>query len=333
MPIMRPTGWVIGGFFLALSTALGVARANDAERLDLVYPVEWRGAPLHEVLDQLSGEFRLPCVIDPAVSPDALNQRLRLFAAHLTGRQAWRWAARLSGLAAVERDGAVLVAPPATLPRLWRLNAAASAGSPAEQERLRTIAELRASITWIDAPLSSVARQVSNDFRLDVIFHPRILADEGLVHLEATEASLETVRTTLEEQLKAKAQIYDGALWVVPADLADELPATQPVAQRETLPAVDQPIAGVGPLDQFVVLDDTVTSWPGFSTRLSRAAGVACRVVGGAGEFGAAWQARGTVGEVLEAARLLGSLRWRLVSADQGDTAAVEIRPIRPAAP
>lgn len=332
MPIMRCSSPPINALLLLLLAMTPTVPAAELDRLGAPYPVDWRGLPLRAVLDSLSKDLATPYVVDAAVPAEAMDQRLRLFAAHLTGGQAFRWAARLGGLAAVVRDGAVLIAPPANLPRLWRLTAELPSADPAEQERLLAIDQARASITWIDAPLSSIGRDVSANLGIDTIFHPRVLAQEGLVHMESSQASLDAIRRALEEQLKTRTQIYDGALWVVPDDLPAEAPATQSSAGGILSPQADGPAAGVGPLDQFVILDESVTDWPGFSGRLSRAAGVACRVAPGVGGFGVPWQARGAAGEVLEAARLLGRLSWALLSADQNGTRVIEIRPVGPEA-
>jgi hypothetical protein len=330
MPIMRCPSPYINALIPLLLAMTPPVLAAEHDRLNVPYPVDWRGVPLRAVLDSLSKDLETPYVVDAAVPAEAMDQRLRLFAARLTGGQAFRWAARLGGLAAVVRDGAVLIAPPASLPRLWRLVAELPSTGPAEQERLLAIDQARASITWIDAPLSSIGRDVSANLGIDMIFHPRVLAQEGLVHLEASQASLNTIRQALEEQLKTRTQIYDGALWVVPDDLPADTPATRPSAGDVSLPLADRPAAGVGPLDQFVILDESVADWPAFSGRLSRAAGVPCRVTPGVGVFGVPWQARGAAGEVLEAARLLGRLSWELLSTDQNGTRVIEIRPGRP---
>jgi type II secretory pathway component GspD/PulD (secretin) len=301
------------------------ARSADPEPSDPVYPVDWRGTSLRSVLDDLSRHLGLAYVIDSAAPQEALDQRLRLQADHLTRQQALRWAARLAGLEAVVRDDTIFIASPDRLPRLWRLSAT-PATSPAGLDQFQALEQTRASITWIDAPLSSIGRDVSANFGIDVVFHRELLAEEGLVHLESAEASLATIRQAMEAQLKTKVYMYDGAVWVVPEAVSPDVPATQPSAVQSLPAAPDRPVPGLSPLDQFVILDKSVTTWPALSSRLSRAAGVACRVTPGVGVFGVPWQAQGTIGEVLDAARLLGRLAWRLVPPGRDEPAAIEIR-------
>jgi hypothetical protein len=314
---------VPAGLLLALGSQ---ARAAEGA-LDSAYPVDWRGVPLRAVLDEWSRNVNVPYMLDSAVSPEAADRRIRLYAEHLTGRQVLRWAARLAGLEAVFREGVVLVAPPQKLPRLWRLTDGRAVGGPSQEQWLHDLAQRRPSITWIDAPLSTVGRAISSDFGIDVVFHPDVLSDGGLVHLESAETSLDAVRAALEDQLKTRTFVDDGALWVVPASQRVDEPTSRP-GDTSPMPLPGAwPAAAAGPLDQFVVLDRSVANWRDLCDRLSRAAGVICRVKSPGTAFGAPFEARGTVGEVLEAARLLGRLGWRLLPGEDPGGASLELRP------
>jgi hypothetical protein len=186
------------------------------------------------------------------------------------------------------------------------------------------LAERRASVTWIDTPLSGVARDISSKFGIDAIFHPEILSDEPLIHLELSEASFDMIRAALHEQLKARTALIDGALWAVPAGIELDEPTTRP---SFVSPASEEDAHPPGPLDQFVILVRSVRSWQVCCDRLSRATGVVCRVVPREGPFTSPLDARGTVGEVLESAQLLGCLAWRLTPGGGDRPSALEIRP------
>jgi|GEM_PF-726766 hypothetical protein len=301
------------------------ASANAAQtRLEDSLPVDWRGLPLRQVLDELTRASQTTYLVDPEVPAEVMDRRLRLFATHLTVRQAFRWAARLADLEAVVREDLVLIAPPRKLPRVWRLTGGALVEPLGWQERLAALNQRRANVTWIDSPLSSVARDISTKFAIDAIFHPSILSEEPLVHLEIVDASLAAVRTALEDQLKAKTALIDGALWVVPVAVGVEVPTTRPSVMAPASEEVQRP---AGPLDQFVILDRSVQNWEEFGDRLSRAGGIACRVIPPGAPFPTPFEARGTLGEVLESARLLGRLTWRLTPAQGTQPATLEIRP------
>lgn len=317
------------GICSAALLAAGLQPAGAAPApLDEPHPVEWRGIPLREVFDQLAHELKTPYVVDRAVPAEAMEQRIRLYAAHLTGGQAFRWAARLAGLEAVVRDGMVLLAPPQNLPRLWRLAGESPAEAASAAERRRMLDERRINVTWIDMPLSSIARDISARLGIDVIFHPAILSAGGLVHFEDPDASLKTIRGVLEQQLKAQSEIFDGALWVVPADLEPDIPATRPAVAVDAPPiAANQAEDTKNPMNQFMMVDASIRSWTDFCDLLSRIAGVACRTVPEQAVFGSPLEARGTVAEVLEAARLLGRLTWRWIPGSEIAPPTIEIRP------
>ncbi len=80
-------------------------------------------------------------------------------------------------------------------------------------------------------------------------------------------------------------------------------------------------------MEQFVIVDRTVRSWQELCDRLSRAAGINCRMGGGRGAYGSPFEARGSVGDVLESARLLGRLNWRVTPGRGAQAPGLEILP------
>ena len=108
------------GWLVISILALAAQAVAAASSLDELCPVEWRNVPLKQALEELTGRFRLPVLLDDSVTPEVARTPVRLFARHLTGRQALRWLARWAGLEAVFVDDNLLVAQPDRLPRIWR---------------------------------------------------------------------------------------------------------------------------------------------------------------------------------------------------------------------
>lgn len=317
--------WCLGMVLLAGPAA---ATAAEPSKLDASRPVDWRGAPLRVVLDELSREMDLPYLLDPSVNTEHLDTRLRLFAAHLTGRQAFRWAARLAGLEAAIRDGAVLVSGRDRLPRVWRLTGGGVWVD--EDQRLAAVQSRRADLEWIDLPLSAVSRAVATDFGIDVIFHPQLVADEGLVQLVQVQADLDMVRAVLEQQLKAKTTLFDGAVWVTPPEEAPKLPTTQSASVADSSGGAGAIVDEGRALDRWVMLDPSIQSWPALCDRFAQAAEIPCRVAPPSAAWATPFEARGSVGEVLEAGRLLKRWTWRPISDARGAISAIELRPVSP---
>lgn len=307
-------------------SACAVARGASSPA-ETSIAVEWRGAPLSLILADLSTKLSTPYLVDPSVPEGAMDRRIRFMAAHLSGAQAFRWAARLAGLEAAVRGDIVLIGPPEILPKAWRI---AALPTPADEERFRAAESRQAAITWIDAPLSSVARDISTQFGIDVAFHADITAEQGLVQLEQSQATLESIRRAIETQLNARTSFFDGLLWVRPAAVPDPLPATRPAYEAAPNPAETRGSAAADPLDCMLLLDRSIRDWPALCEAVSRSAGAPCRWAGGAQPFGSPLEARGSVGAVLDAAQLLGRLTWRTRSGSAPTSLTIEISPGRP---
>ena len=114
------------GWLLIVLLAAG-ARFAPAAALDEIYPVEWRNVPFKQAVEELAGQYSLPVLFDASVTPEIAQAPVRLFARHLTGRQALKWLARWGGVEAVFVDGSLLIARPERLPRIWQKEVAASA--------------------------------------------------------------------------------------------------------------------------------------------------------------------------------------------------------------
>jgi hypothetical protein len=313
--------------WLGPTLALAPAAAAPAQ-LDAVHAVDWRGIPLRDALDSLSKELGVPFLLDPSVGPEVLERRLRLYAGHLTGAEAFRWAARLAGAEAVFREDLVLIAAGSQVPRVWRLTGGKGPISSQRLDRLRQVAQRRVDVSWLDLPLSAVARNASSQFGIDVVFHQRLLADEPLVRCEQAQAGLETVCRTLEAQLKARTAILDGAVWVVPQDEPLETPATQPARTGWSDDTPRLSGSDIGRLERIVVIDSSVKSWTAFCDRIGRATGVTCRAT----PTGLSWpgfEGIGTAVDILESARLLGKLTWRASAEGRPGEITLEIRPGR----
>jgi len=316
------------GWLLIVLLAAG-ARFAPAAALDEIYPVEWRNVPFKQAVEELAGQYSLPVLFDASVTPEIAQAPVRLFARHLTGRQALKWLARWGGVEAVFVDGSLLIARPERLPRIWQKEVAASVGSqPAPQAPWLAIRDRLADLEWVDAPLSLVARDVSTRFGIDLIIHPEVLKAEHLINLQQTGITLGQLCDSLASQLEAGVDIADGALWVRPrGDLAATQPGTQPAGSTTRSAALRNPPASDGfpqvsleaLLARQVVIDPPVPDWATFAKRLTAGSRIDVKLQVAAGARPPDWVARGTVREILEAANLLGRLDYQIEPAGVGN--------------
>lgn len=331
------------GLVAALASGLaGAVSTAGAAGLEAVCPVDFAGVPLGEAVHELAVRLEVPYLVDASVSGETLSTRVRFFAAHLSGRQALRWTARSVGLDAILVRGTMLVAEPERLPVSWR--AAGTADGPAAEQagaaaRWQAARARQADISWVDTPLSVVARDVSGRFGVDLIFHPDILADQDLVQLDAPAANLETIRVALEEQLKATLSFVDGAWWAEPAVQTATQPASGPAAGTPHADAVGQPPAPTRPPEiggQEAVAPDEVLArrvrvggpaqdWGAIGRQLGTAGGVECRI-DSAGRGVLAVEAEGPLADVLEAARILENWSWTLTPPPAAGKPVLSIR-------
>jgi hypothetical protein len=300
MPATRPAG---ASHAPATRPATGTVGLKDA------CPILYRGTPFRTALAELADRLGVRYILDASIPAAILDEPVRMSALHLTGDQAFRWLARIGGVTAVLVDGMFLVAPDDRLPAVWRATGTSSPSQRSlDEARLARLNTRRADIEWVDAPLSGVAEDVSGLFGVDVIFHPALLADSKLIYLKEAGVSLEAVREALARQLGARTEFYDGALWVCPADEPPRwLAATSRPAETQ---ARDTEEFRVLPLDAWVSVDRSASSWAALAAALGSAAGVPCSTEAAPGASYPGVEANGSVAEVLEGLRMLGLVSW-----------------------
>ncbi|HOW73479.1 MAG TPA: hypothetical protein PKY77_23000 [Phycisphaerae bacterium] len=303
---MTARGSVCLGLALVVLGASGAG--GHAAGLDSPCPVEWQGLPFGDALRELAGRLDLPYVVDASVSAEAAQTRIRLLASHVDGRQALRWLARSAGLEAVVVDRTILVARGDRLPEAWKWRGGVPArGRDGQEAAWAGMRGRVAAVDWVDAPLSVVVRDLPRSFGVDLVVHPDILAKEVLIHLQQSAATLESVRDELARSLDAEVGYDDGVLWARPAHLPQGPAGSAPAFIPELINAkTDQP------LRRPVVIDRPLADWQAFRGVVARATGLNCRVEVVAGAASAGLEARGSVGEVLEGARLLGLMSYQL---------------------
>jgi hypothetical protein len=283
---------------------------------------------LEEAFSSVARRVGAPYVVDGSVDRLTLNRRIRLATSHLTGLEVFRWLARLADLAAVRADGIMIVADPAAMPVVWKArgeSVSAEGEPPArarESVRWREAFQRRADIEWVDMPLSAAARQISTVYGVDLIFDPEVLRDQGIVHLLRPDTDLPGVLRVMAEQLDARIEFVEGAFWVRAA--GDEVGESGFVPPSWS-PEIEDQAKGEGVLAARVRLDSQIRSWVAFGKTLSEAGEARCRVEipEGSARSYPGFEAAGRVADILEAARLLGHLTWRLDGSDEADTSPV----------
>lgn len=304
------------------STAPTATRPQPKVGLNEVCPVTWRGTPLREALAELAERLGVRYILDSSIPAAALAEPVRISATHLTGQQVFRWLARTGGFSAALVDGVFLVAAEDRLPAIWRMSGtSALTDRPPEEARWAKVNAKRADINWVDAPLTGVAEDVSALFGVDVLYHPTLLADPKLLYMRETGVSFERVREIVGRQLKAQTTLYDGALWVHPeGEVVHWLP-TIPVRQEATAAEADS--FRPSPLDKWLIVDRSVTSWTAFAEAVSASAGVSCLVKEEAGTAYPVVETAGSIVEILEGLRMLGLVAWNI--APEGPSSAPRI--------
>ncbi len=305
--------------------AVSAPMAADPAALDKPCPVEWRNTPFKHALEELTGSLGLPVLLDESVTPDALQTPVRIFAQHLTCRQALTWLARWTGFEAAFIEGSVLIADPDRLPRVWRKELQlGSASQPAPSETWSALRSRSADVDWVDAPLSLIARDVSARFGVDVLVHPEVLRAEGLVNLRQPGATLGQVCDAVADQLNAAIDWVDGALWVHPRVSS---PATHPATPTAPTPPPTTPAALLDALlTRPIVVGDPPADWDEFARELISGVPVEYHVQADPGAARPDFVAQGTAREILEAAKLMRRLEYRLEPAGKGNTPLLVIK-------
>jgi len=125
----------------------GLPMAGAAGSLDAPCPIDWRAVSLGQAVRELAKRVGMPYILDPSVTEEVLDRPVRLTAAHLDGRGAFRWTVRAAGMEVAFVEDTVIIARPDRLPVLWRTGP--EPGEPA------AAASRRATLKWVDAPLSA----------------------------------------------------------------------------------------------------------------------------------------------------------------------------------
>ena len=319
--MVRQLAWLL---ILAPSLA-----ARAAGPLDAPCRLDWRGVPLQQALGELAGRLGLPYLLDASVTDQTAQTPVRLFAVHLTGRQALRWLARWAGLEAVVVDGTVLIARPDRLPGVWRgLTPTRSPDAgPAGEPPWQAARQRQADVNWTDAPLSLVARDLAARFGIDLIFHAQILKRQELIYLHRSQLRLDHLCEVLARHFDADIDYVDGALWARPKpDRPTSRPGQGAVGRpaRVAQPKLDPRLA------RPVVIARPAARWPALGDLLAKATGLSCRVVVPPGTAAPAWEARGSAAEILEAGKLLGRLDYQLQppGSQKPPVLLIQVRPV-----
>ncbi len=305
--------------------AASAPAAADPAGLDKTCPVEWRNTPFQQALEELTSPLGLPVLLDESVTPEGSRIPVRMFARHLTRRQALRWLARWAGFEAVFVDDGALIARPDRLPRIWREELQLGATSqPAANETWIALRDRSADIEWVDAPLSLIARDVSARFEVDLLIHPEILKTEGLINLGEGGGTLGRVCDAVAGQLGAAIDWVDGALWLHPRITS---PATRPATRTAPAPPPTTPAAILNALStERIVVAAPPPDWATFVRKLTTGLPVDARiqVEGGTGQPD--FVAQGTAHEILEAAKLMRRLDYRLEPTGKGNVPLLLIK-------
>lgn len=313
--------WLFGALLCGL--VVGSSASRGEEGLDAPCPVDWRGIPVSEAVRELARRLSTPYILDSSVTDEMMARSVRFTAGHLNGRQAFRWTVRVAGLEAAFVEGTAMIAQPERLPLVWRkASAATNEGGQAETSpaagaaagQWQSAMAQKADLAWVDVPLSRVTRDISERFGIDVIFHPRIVADQPLIRLQGEQLGLAAVREALGTQLAVESQYDDGVLWVEPRDLAVSRPAA---AASEGAGAAALAKGDPGSvLSRPIELRVESGKADDLGEALSRAAGIKCRVRVSSGAVLGPVAARGRLGEVLEAGRLVGGWEYKISPGD-----------------
>ena len=204
----------------------------SAEKVTAI--LDFRGLSVREAFEKLRNALPAHISIASEVPAELLGREVRLYAEHLSPDQSVRWIARLAGLEAVRTDSGYFVATPDHLDRLGMrphgvesILIASTSGRAEDRCLLRLDAHQRTllagqgAVFWEDAPLTHVSADISRVFGMDMILHPELLAQEGLVAWEKPAATLREVCVCVADQLHASVVVQDGAIWVRPVEPAD----------------------------------------------------------------------------------------------------------------
>lgn len=298
-------------------------------------PVEWRGETLEVALSTLAARLAVPYLLDAGVDDDTLRHRIRMTGEHLTGEEAFRWLVRMADLEAVWVEGVFLVGPPERIPSLWQASRPGEGPSRGEEEadRWQRVTARRLDIVWVDAPLSRVARELSDLFEVDVVFDRPLIEEQPLITWEGASVDIGAVCAALAEELAARTERLDGAMWIHrrgPRISPSAIGATRPAEQVDADTA--RPGHAPPPHEPRVRVGQARRTWPSLVDDLAGTLALGSRVEVPPGAVYPGLDGEGTPFEILEAARLLGRLDWRIEPSESGrpGVLAVDIRVAEP---
>ena len=325
IPDNRAASWPSTASGPASSPSQATTQPRARVVLNEICPISWRGTPLRQAFAELADRLGVRYILDASIPATALDEPVRISAVHLTGQQAFRWLARMGGVSAVFVDGVFLVAAEDRLPGIWR---ATGTGAPAdrasEEGRWAKVNSRRVDVNWVDAPLTGVAEDVSSLFGVDVLYHPALLVDPKLTYMTESGVDLDRVREVLSRQLNARTELYDGVLWVCPqGEVIQWLPAVGHQAEAVT----SQPDEfNAAPLERWLMVGRSATTWVDFADAVSTAAGVPCTVAGAEAARYPGIDAAGSVVEVLDGLRMLGLIVWNIAPEGPSSGPRINIR-------
>jgi hypothetical protein len=129
----------------------------------------------------------------------------------------------------------------------------------------------------------------------------------------------------LAKSLDAEVSLYDGVIWARPAHLARPASAPAPVALPPIMVAKTDK-----PLNRILNIDRPLADWQTLKGLIVRATGLACRIEAASEVPPGRLEARGTVLDVLEGARLLGLMSYQLQPGGENGsgTLLIQVRPV-----
>lgn len=340
---------------LHLLMLAGLFLTVEPSGLRQVYPLDLQGESFRRVLTDLTQKMGLEYTLEVAVDDTFEDRPIRLYAQHLTGAQLIRWVTRLAGQEAVLIDQMLVIAAPEQMPVWWRLQGHIAAGDtgslwpdqirsddrPSSQpttmpqklsnKNARGIStplpladygrwpkqpSRAVAIDWLDAPLSRVARDISDQYGIDVVIDHAVRKDQPLVLLQASEILLDSVLARLQDQLGFCIDYWDGAIWL----------------HEKRREVVDEPGADDArpPVftSRYCHIRQPIRSWAAFSQYLHEGLSPAVRMKVPSADAAPGIEAVGPVDEVLEAARLCGLIYWsrKANSSDGAEIVEIEVR-------
>ncbi len=327
---------------MGLVSAVGAAVFGADVEADRPLPVSFRGVPWREAVAQVADAVGAAYTLERSLTPDALNQPVRLTAEYLTADEVLRWLARWVGAGVIRVGDEYVFGRPETWPSAWRVRANISCVSPpvdaasGRDQRARAAEDRLGDVEWSDQTPSAALAEVRSEYGIDIIVEPAILGREELLTMTHKQVRLGELLTEMARVWDAVWVYEDGAFvlgtdgWVA---RMVEGRSREEAAYRGRAATVVRRAGGAETgyrwWTAWVKLEGKERSWKkvlwpmmqlmGEAARWRLDPGVRPRAAEGDLE------AEGKAGEVLEGLELLGYLRWQRVPA-AGSSESVEVR-------